>query len=162
MSQTWNDLGEAATEDPTFGCYQRLHWIMMKKIHRLPHLTRLSIHIRPPPRENAPISTCPVEEKETILAENMRAVIESLRLVANKKVVDRTLRELSIQCLPLQQGYPELNVGSWWSDGPYLLEKAVRKLGLTTLKLGLVGAHVWQSPNPRVSIICPAAQKDTN
>lgn len=94
----------------------------------------------------------------------MRAVIESLRLVANKKVVERTLRELSIQCLPLQQGYPELNVGSWWSDGPYLLEKAVRKLGLTTLKLGLVGSHVWQSPNPRVSIFCPsnAGSESTN
>lgn len=122
----------------------------MKKIHLLPNLTRLTVNIRPPRRENAPIPSCPTEEKEVTLANNMRALIDSLRMFGNRRVADRTLKELSIQCLPLQQGYPYIDVGFDWEDGPYYLEKIIRKLGLTTLKLGLVGSGVWQALNMRV------------
>lgn len=55
------------------------------------------------------------------------------------------LDELSVQCLPVQVRFP----GLYDDEDPDMTAKAMRKLHLKTLKIGLVGPTVWnRDPNP--------------
>lgn len=69
--------------------------------------------------------------------------LEALRKIGRRRVANRTLKELSIQCLPAKISYSN-SVHQGWSQPGFKIEQTIRWLDLNTLKLGFVGPTVWQ------------------
>lgn len=132
--------------------YENLRIMVQHKIHWFPNLTRLEYHLRPPSREIAPFPGGPTYQKNWVCDEALGDLVEILRKLTTRSVPKRVLEELSIQCLPVQQGFPLIENEDEMEETPAYLERILKKLRLRTLKLGLVSAEVWQPAGTRVSL----------
>lgn len=138
--------GAVIVMDPVSFAYpERLRLTLRKKVHLLPNLARLSFHIRPPRQELGPILTSPAIERSRTLADTLGALVDILRRISGRRVVNRTLKELSIQSLPAQIGFAS-SVRDW-NDTAYQIERILRRLDLHSLKLGIISPTVWQPEN---------------
>lgn len=79
--------------------------------------------------------------KEIAVESWLAALVNSFRRMAKKLLVNRSLKELSVQGIPISQRAPHL---SGWTYGPISLHKLIQGLRLTSLELGLVSNTVWQ------------------
>ncbi|KAJ5901028.1 F-box domain protein [Penicillium subrubescens] len=123
------------TVDVRFKHFERLSFFFRAKVGQFPNLDRLTLHLRPP-RVYKPIPQVFVQ-KEAILQEAIEGLIKALKKLGKAKKGD-SLNELSIQCLPTQVRFP--GSPDWDMESH---KRAITKLRLKNLKIGLVSSTVW-------------------
>ena len=115
--------------------WERLSFFLRAKVGQFPNLDYLALHLRPP-SGHAPTPYLSYD-KEEILWEVMHDFLKALRRLAKVKK-GNSLNELSIQSLPVQACFPRSDHGEREPN-----QRALKKLGLKTLKIGLVSPTVW-------------------
>lgn len=99
------------------------------------------MHIRPP-SNHTPIAQL-VYDRDVVLQGAVNDLVNALKRLGKTKR-GQNLGELSVQCLPVQVRFP----GLYDDEDPDMVAKAMRKLRLKTLKIGLVVSTVWnRDPN---------------
>jgi hypothetical protein len=115
--------------------WERLSFFLRAKVGQFPNLDYLALHLRPP-SGHAPFPYLSYD-KEEILWEAMRDFLKALRRLGKIKK-GNSLNEISIQSLPVQARFPGSDHGETEPN-----QRALTKLGLKALKIGLVSLTVW-------------------
>lgn len=127
--------------------YLALLHILKKKLPNLPRLTRLSFYIRPPRQALAPISAGPVIPKNQTLTDILTDFTAALKKIGDRRIVNRSLKELSLECFPARIAWPA-SPGRW-NPKAVQIERIFRRLQLESLKLSVVSPTIWQFGNPQ-------------
>jgi hypothetical protein len=136
------------TIDGRFKHFERLSFFFRAKVGQFPNLDCLTLHLRPP-REHNPIPQVLVQREE-ILQEAIEGLIKALKKLGKAKKGD-SLNDLSIQCLPTQVRFP--GSPDWDMESH---KRAITKLQLKTLKIGLVSSNVWNLVSENIISSHPA------